>query len=102
MENIKSKDAYILIAVFLVILISPSVLAKDIAYVVKDTQYADNNIINVIQEVNYSYDIVKESQISSTNFFSYRLVLVGNTAFTSANINRLADIITQHNSFIIN
>ncbi len=93
----------ILIGIFLVLLVSiPSVFAKDIAYVVKSTSMADNNLKNIFNESGYTYDIIQETQIQSTNFSDYRLVFVGDTDFTTANVDRLSNIITQYNSFVHN
>lgn len=50
----------------------------DIAYIVKNINSPDANFISVINELGYSYDIIDDSEISSTNFTKYRLILLGN------------------------
>ncbi|MBS3092294.1 hypothetical protein J4466_02635 [Candidatus Pacearchaeota archaeon] len=92
----------IFLAVFLTLLVSPLVFAKDIAYVVKSNSMADNTLKNIFNESGYSYDIIQETQIQNTNFSDYRLVFVGDDLFGSLNVARLSDIVTQHNSFIFN
>ncbi|MBI2629241.1 hypothetical protein HYW74_04105 [Candidatus Pacearchaeota archaeon] len=104
----KEKKLFILIlagiflTVFLALMVSPLVFAKDIAYVVKSASMADNNLKNIFNESGYSYDIIQETQIQSTNFSDYRLVFVGDDLFGSLNVDRLSNIITQHNSLIFN
>ncbi len=91
------KLTLILIALSLIFLIG-GVYAADIAYVVKSTSRVNSDITTVMNEIGYSYQVVTESQISSTNFSQYRLVLVGNDIFQ--NPSRIP--VNEHNSLIFN
>ena len=73
---------------------------KDVAYVVKNME--DGYLTNVLNSSGYTYDVIKETQISSTNFSDYRMVLVGEGTFLSSNVQKLKNITSQYNSLILN
>ena len=72
----------ILSLIFVFILFSLSVQAKDVVYVARNI---DNNFLNAINDLNLSYDIINDNDITNTNFFNYKLILVGNDVFANAN-----------------
>ncbi len=84
------------------IALASSASAEDVAYVIKSNSFSDQNIISVLNELGYSYDVIVENQIPSTDFSEYRLVLVGDTTFGSAYVEELKDVLTEHNSVIVN
>ncbi len=72
--------------------------AADIAYVVKSSANADSYLIQEIENLDYSYDIITQSQVASTNFSNYRLILVGDS-----NLDNPDSIpVDKHLSLIIN
>jgi len=50
--------------------------AADIAYIVRDTSKPQANVISAIGELEYSYDLIDDSKIPSTNFSKYKMILV--------------------------
>lgn len=70
--------------------------AQDIAYVVKNTQNLD--FINVLNSLSLTYDIIPSSQVSSTDFSSYRMILIGDEFFPNA----MQFPVNNHNSLIVN
>ncbi|HED36868.1 MAG TPA: hypothetical protein ENI76_01275, partial [Ignavibacteria bacterium] len=55
-----------------------NVFALDVAYVLKDVSNPDAKIINSLDYLGLSYDLIDNSQVLSTNFSNYKLILVGN------------------------
>lgn len=76
------------IFLFIVLMLAISFAsAKDIAYVVKDSKAPNQYFVNAMNELNFTYDIIQEPQIASTNFSKYKVVLVGEGNFrTNANL----------------
>ena len=68
---------------------------KDVAYVIKNTE--DSYLTNILNSSGYTYDVIKETQIYSTNFSNYKVVLVGEGTFTTLNVNRLKNITSTYN-----
>ncbi len=62
---------------FLFLMLTSFVLAKDVAYVVKNDVFGvDQNIIDELIVGGYTYDVIDDSDISSTDFSNYELILV--------------------------
>jgi hypothetical protein len=73
----------VLVGFVFLFLVSGVLAAGDIAYVVEDRP---NLIITLaIDSTDYSYDVITESEISSTNFNDYNLIIVDNDRFTFPN-----------------
>jgi len=86
----------ILLALFLVIFLTNSVLATDVAYVVKSG--ANSILASELNNAGLTYDVITESQIASTNFSKYKMLLVGEGNFD--NFEQIP--VAEHNSLIIN
>src|SRR3989344_1140818 len=81
---------------FLMIFLVSSVLAKDVAYIVKTNP--DSFLTNELTQNGLTYDVVTEVNVNSTNFSKYRMILVGNDNFD--NFEKIP--IEKYNSLIIN
>jgi hypothetical protein len=77
------KEYLLLFGIFIVFLIGniPGVFAKDVAYIVKNSGNSDSNIINILEQENYTYDIIYQTSISSTNFTNYKIIIIGEGNF---------------------
>lgn len=75
------------------------VLAEDIAYIAKDYSKIDSNIISLLENSDYTYEIIYQTALSSTNFSKYSVILVGDGNFYdyASNIP-----VNQKNSVILN
>lgn len=56
---------------------------KDIAYILKDSSRSDTAFTSAITEAGYTYDLIDDSKITSTNFSKYGMILVGDGNFGS-------------------
>lgn len=82
--------------ILLMIFLAGTVLAANVAYVVKDS--ADSYVINELNYMGLSYDVIKESSISSTDFSEYEMILAGDDNFDNPE-----DIpVTEYKSLILN
>ncbi len=72
---------------------------KDIAYILKDATKPNQQFISAINELGYSYDLIDDSQIKTTNFSKYKMILIPNEKFSSY-INDIP--VNQMNSLIAN
>jgi len=67
-----------------VMLVLPMIsAAADIAYVV--SYNVEYGLTQAINETGYTYDIIEDSDIASTDFSDYKMILVGNERFDSVN-----------------
>jgi len=71
--------AFLIITLVLVSYVS----AADIAYLVKNPAKLNTNFIDSINELGYSYDVISDSAIPTTNFANYKMILVGDEPFTN-------------------
>lgn len=95
---IKNKFLFsVLIAVFVLASLG-SVLAKDIAYITKDSNNIDSSIVGLLNEGDYSYDIVYQTALDSTNFSNYSIILVGEGTYN--NYSKIP--VNKKNSVILN
>ena len=83
--------ALLIVGIFLL----PCVLATDIAYVLKDVSKPETNIISAINELGYDYELIDDSDVSSTDFSDYEMILVGNENIKNIPVN-------EHKSLIVN
>ena len=63
-----------LIFLFTLLFLVSGVYATDIGYVVKTT--ANANIISALDEMGYTYDVITESSIPTTNFSNYAALII--------------------------
>ncbi len=68
------REALILAVISVFILYSAAGSAADVAYVVKTS--GNSMITGILNELDYSYSIITDSQISSANFSNYAILLV--------------------------
>jgi hypothetical protein len=64
----------LLLSLLLSILLISFVSAKDVAYIVKTSE--NSNIVSVLNNLGYSYDVIHDSDIPSANFSNYALLLI--------------------------
>ncbi|MGY4884767.1 MAG: Ig-like domain-containing protein [Nanobdellota archaeon] len=60
-----------------------SVLAKDIAYIAKDAAHRDVALVTLLDEGGYTYDIIYQNSLLSTDFSNYSIILVGEGIFSN-------------------
>ena len=90
------KLVFVVFAVFLTIFLASSVLATDVAYVVKTK--ADPFLTSELSSAGLTYNVILDSNITSTNFSKYKMILIGND-----NFDNFRDIpVEKYNSLIIN
>lgn len=73
--------------IFAVLILSSGVFAKDVAYVLKNTNYPVPNFISSLNELNLSYDLIASNMVSITNFSKYNMILVGDESILSVPVN---------------
>ena len=56
---------------------------SDIAYIVKDTSNLNTDFISVINELNYTYTLIDDNTIQTTNFSEYNMILIGDEPITN-------------------
>ncbi|MBU0760974.1 MAG: hypothetical protein KJ600_05720 [Nanoarchaeota archaeon] len=67
----------LILAVFVFILISSQVSAAEVAYILEDVSSPSSSILNILNDLSLSYDIIRDSEISSPAIFSeYSVLLV--------------------------
>jgi hypothetical protein len=79
---IKNKFLFsVLIAVFVLASLG-GVLAKDIAYIARDSSHVDSSIVSLLDQGSYSYDIIYQNALDSTDFADYSIILVGDGLYS--------------------
>jgi hypothetical protein len=63
-----------------------SVLAKDIAYITRDSNHLDSSIVALLEQGGYTYDIIYQTALASTNFSKYEIILVGDGIFSNPSL----------------
>lgn len=53
----------------------------DVAYILKNPSYPNTQIISSLNELNLSYSLIDDSQITSTNFSNYEMLVMGDENF---------------------
>lgn len=71
-----NKKLFVLFA--LAILILPIVMAKDVAYIVKDDKKPNTEFISSLNKLGLTYDVIDDSKIPTTVFGDYDFILIGN------------------------
>ncbi len=94
------KKIYIfwIMFLFLIVLVQ-GVLAEDIGYVVRNTGNPDSNFINIINELGYSYELIDDSEISSTDFSEYKMILIGNERISNVPVNDYKSLVANTNYY---
>ncbi len=59
---------------------------KDVAYLVKNDLGVDSSLLSYISSLGYSYKVFFESDIATTDFSKYRLLIIGNQKFTDPSV----------------
>lgn len=67
--------------------------STDIAYIVKNINSPNNYILSAINEMNYSYQLIDDSEISATDFTLYKMILVGNESITGAPVDSYRSLV---------
>src|SRR3989344_7578971 len=89
----------LIILIMGIVLVLPFAAATDIAYIVKDSSHPDAIITGLINEANYTYNIIDDSQIASTSFSQYKMILVGEGNFRN---DAFKIPVNRQNSVILN
>jgi len=63
--------------VLLVSLSISSVIASDVAYVLRDPEAPENNFISAIENLGLSYELIDDYDIITTDFEDYEMILLG-------------------------
>ncbi|MFH1585137.1 MAG: MopE-related protein [archaeon] len=82
-----------------VILLLGSIAAADIAYLTKSQNLIDQNVVDAIEELDYTIEYIDDSDIGSTDFSEYKMILVPNQGFGT----HAGEIpVNRYNTLIIN
>lgn len=68
----------LIILITAIIFLSSFAVAEDVAYIVKSSSGVDSFLLNEISSLGYTYDIVYESQVPSTDLSQYLFLIIGN------------------------
>ena len=98
MKNKKNKILLNLVVVFLMFITIGSVAAKDIAYITRGTSYTDPAVIQILNDEGYTYDVVYQNDLASTDFSDYSVIVVGEGVFNNPSLIP----VNQKNSVIFN
>ena len=94
---VNNKLIFSLVFSFLLLIISVNAKIADVAYVTKNMN-PDAQVVSVFSELNLTYRLVDDSQISSTDFSQYRMIFIGDE-----NFGDIEDIpVTERPSLIMN
>ncbi len=91
---------FLLLSFLILILFSSFVLAKDVAYIVKNTDNPDSNFVDVLNELELTYDIIDDSAIASTNFANYKMILLGNEKINNVPVNNYKSLFTNPDYYV--
>jgi len=83
MKNQKNKFLLSILIAFFVFGSLGGVIAKDVAYITKDLKGTDSYITSLLEEGGYTYDVVYQTALGSTDFSSYSIILVGEGIFSN-------------------
>ena len=78
---------------------SVSALTADIAYVLKNPSSPNQKIIGAIQDLGYSYELIDDSKVSTTNFANYGLILLGNEGINGVPTNDHKSLVMDFNYY---
>lgn len=84
--------------VILIVLSVNLVSAADIAYVVRNPSNPESNVIEVIEDLGYSYDLIDDNDILDINFSDYEMILVWDELLENAEYIP----ISERKSFVAN
>jgi hypothetical protein len=82
----KNKFLLTIAITFLVFGSIGGVLAKDIAYIARDSSHVDSSITTLLDQGAYTYDIIYQTTLASTNFSKYSIILVGEGIFSNPSL----------------
>ncbi len=89
----------VLVLVVFMLFFASNVFATDVAYIVRDNSKIEVNVINEIQTLGLSYDIIDDSDISTTNFSNYEMVLLGDGNIKNAPVEEYKSLIMNPNYY---
>jgi len=69
----------------------------DIAYVVKNTGIPDSAFISVINSLGYSYKLIGSTNVSTTDFSKYKMILLGDDKVSGVPVNNYKSMIAIAN-----
>jgi len=72
------KLKLILFVMCMILSLAFVVASADVAYVLENTGELEQQFLNSITNLNYTYELIDDSEISSTNFSDYQVILIGN------------------------
>ncbi len=76
-----NKTPLLIIFVFILV---PAVLAADIVYILKDPQSPNQEVIQAINDLTLSYDLINVNSLSSIDFSNYKAILVWDISINNA------------------
>jgi hypothetical protein len=79
----------------LIILFLPIISATKIAYILKDISNPNPQFIEVINELNYTYSLIDDSEVSSTNFSEYKMILLDDENIKDIPVNDYSSLIVN-------
>ena len=82
---------FISISIFLMEVVS----ATDIAYVLKNPSNPNVQFVEIMRELNYTYNLIDDSQVSSTNFSKYKMILLGNENIVGVPVDKYSSLIVN-------
>ena len=90
------KKLFLMLAVLILLSTYVNAQQKDVAYVVRTT--ANQDFVDVLNDLALSFDVVMESDVVNTNFSNYRMMLVGDNFFNNPDLIPVNNL----NSFVVN
>ncbi len=81
-----------------IILIGQARLRADVAYIVRNLNGVDQNLLNEIRALGYTYETLQEPQLSSVNLNEFRLLVIGDQDL----VDPAAIPIEKHKTLILN
>jgi len=79
-ELVKKRVSSILILITCILFVSSFVAASDVAYIYRNSNNVDDNILNVFSDMGLSVDLIDENNLPS-DFSGYRFIFVGDERF---------------------
>ena len=82
-------------SVLILLILLPTVLATDIAYIVKNPSAPDVNFISAINQLGYTYSLIDDSEIPYTDFNDYGMILLGDENINNVPVNTYKSLIVN-------
>lgn len=91
----KNKFLLSIVIAFFLFASLGGVFAEDIGYVLKDTNSPNQKFITSMNELNYTYELIDDSDVLSTNFENYQLILIGDESIDNVPLNEYKSIMVS-------